>query len=758
MKKKKTNKKQQRERLVKNKSLSKKRLIQMVTADDYKPLYFKELRHRLGLNKSQNKQLDKLLQVLISEGKLSQTKKGKYILPTVGERFVGQLIVNPKGFGFVVLEQAEGLSVVEDENQTAETAETGEVVPAKDIFIPPNHLANAFHGDKVVGEYLVTTRRKKGNDEKTKRQEGRITKVLERAVSQLVGTYTDNNRFGFVVPDNSHFVQDIYIDNKNKGHAKSRQKVVVELLSYGDKQHKPEGKIVEVLGDAKSTRAQVTGIVRSYDLPNQFPEEVLAEVANIPDIISADERKGRLDLRKTVIVTIDGEDAKDLDDGISISREGDNYRLGVHIADVSHYVKEKQPLDVEAIKRGTSNYLVDRVIPMLPKKLSNGLCSLNAGEDRLALSCLMTISPRGKVIDYEIAETVIRVNERFSYKQVAALLEPERYQPNRALVEEYAEYLPMLRLMAECAKQLNQYRERRGAIDFDFTEAKFVLDNKERVIDVKPYERNMATKLIEAFMLLANETVAEHYHRLTLPFLYRVHEKPKEERIDNLAHFIEGIGYHLDLSKEIKPKDLQRLLVEIEGKPEESMVSRLILRSMQQAKYTTVNQGHFGLATHYYTHFTSPIRRYPDLQIHRIIKESLAGQLTPGRVKEYQKRLPTIANKASELERRSEEAEREVHKFLKVVYMEKKLGQVFSGRISGVTAWGLYVELPNTVEGLIPMMKLVDDDYLFDESSYQLTGQETGRTFRLGQKIMIRVVNTDRQRKTIDFVTVEKEE
>ena len=447
-------------------------------------------------------------------------------------------------------------------------------------------------------------------------------------------------------------------------------------------------------------------------------------------------------------MTIDGEDAKDLDDAITITKEGDKYRLGVHIADVTNYVQEHSALDVEALNRGTSVYLVDRVIPMLPHKLSNGICSLNAGENRLALSCIMTIDEKGNVVDHTIAETVIKVDRRMSYTSVKKILEDK----DEAEIAEYKELVPMFELMQELASILRKKRMTRGSIDFDFPETKIILDGQGKPVDIKPYDRNVATKIIEDFMLIANETVAQDYFWQELPFVYRTHDNPDPEKIQKLATFINNFGYSIHVGQdEVHPKELQKLLMKIEGSPEEALISRLTLRSMKQAKYTTVSTGHFGLATHYYCHFTSPIRRYPDLQIHRIIKDNLRGRMNEKKIAHYEKILDEVASHSSKMERRAEEAERETDKLKKVEYMSEHLGEVFEGVISGVTEWGFYVELPNTVEGLVHVTSLTDDYYHYDERSYELVAESGARRYKLGQKIKVIVAATDKILRTIDF-------
>ena len=486
--------------------------------------------------------------------------------------------------------------------------------------------------------------------------------------------------------------------------------------------------------------------MKDYDLPVEFPEKVLNQAVRVGKDVSDADRQGRKDLREWMMVTIDGEDAKDLDDAVSVTKEGGNFRLGVHIADVTNYVQERSALDREALKRGTSVYLADRVIPMLPHKLSNGICSLNAGEDRLALSCIMTVSPEGDVTDHEIAETVVRVDRRMSYNGVSKILDGDE-----KAVRENEEFVPMIRMMKELSEILREKRGRRGSINFDFPETKIELDENGHPVDIKPYERNAATKIIEDFMLLANETVAEEYFWRELPFLYRTHEAPDEEKMRQLGAFINNFGYHIHVRNEVRPKEIQKLLGKVEGTPEEPLISRLALRSMKQARYTTENTGHFGLAAKYYTHFTSPIRRYPDLQIHRIIKENLRGRLNEERISHYEQILPEVAAQCSTRERTAEETEREVVKLKKAEYMQKRIGEEYEGVISGVTKWGVYVELPNTIEGLVHVADMRDDHYEFAEERYELVGEHTGKTYKLGQKVRVRVTEADRIQRTVNF-------
>ena len=639
------------------------------------------------------------------------------------EIYTGKFIANAKGFGFVEIEDLD-----------------------TDIFIGEMDVRGAMHGDTVE----VRVRSYRGG----KRPEGVIVKVLERGITEVVGTFQRRKNFGFVVSDNQKILQDIFIPLEAMNGALDGQKVVAEITAYAEKGKKPEGKIKEVLGYLDIPGTDILCIAKEYQLPLGFTEKQLNQAERISKPVSEADMFGRMDLRDTVMVTIDGEDAKDLDDAVSMEKVGDLYRLGVHIADVANYVQESSALDKEALKRGTSVYLVDRVIPMLPKALSNGICSLNAGEDRLALSCIMDVDEKGIVVNHTIAETVIHVNERMTYTSVKKILEDK----DEAEREKYKELVPMFEMMAHVAQILREKRSRRGSIDFDFPETKVKLNALGQAVDILPYDRNTATKLIEDFMLLANETVAEHFFWQELPFVYRTHEKPDPEKMTKLGIFIRNFGYYFKAGNgEVHPKELQKLLEKISGTKEEALLSRLTLRSMQRAAYTTECSGHFGLAAKYYCHFTSPIRRYPDLQIHRIIKDSLRGRLNERKLSHYGKILPEVALQSSKMERRADEAERETVKMKKAEYMKEHLGEIFEGVISGVTNYGIYVELDNTVEGMVHVNSMRNDYYYFDELHYELVGQDSGVKYKLGERVLIQVKRVDMASKTIDFRLVDRE-
>ncbi|MCB7067846.1 ribonuclease R [Enterocloster citroniae] len=728
-------------------------LTELMDDKAYVPMKAKELAILLNIPKSQRDELTEVLDALVAEGKIGVSKKGKYGKPetfSINGIFFG----HPKGFGFVTVDGME-----------------------QDIFIPEDRTGAAMHGDRVQivaeSEAVRSGHSKSGMGASGRRAEGTVIKVLEHANKEVVGYYQKNKSFGFVIPDNQKLAKDVFIPQGCDMGAVTGHKVVAKIKDYGDEKHKPEGCITEILGHVNDPGTDILSIVRAYGLPEEFPQAVMDEIQDIEDSLEVPgnqeqvlgeygindlktheewtgELAGRLDLRGLQTVTIDGEDAKDLDDAVTICKTGKGtYILGVHIADVSHYVKEGSPLDKEALKRSTSVYLVDRVIPMLPHKLSNGICSLNAGTDRLALSCIMEVDAQGTVTDHKVAETVIHVDRRMTYTAVNAIVTDR----DEAVMAEYEGFVPMFDCMKELSLILREERRKRGAIDFDFPESKILLDPKGKPLEIKPYVRNAATKIIEDFMLLANETVAEDHYWQSIPFLYRSHDNPDPEKMKQLGTFINNFGYFIKMQHgEIHPKELQKLLDKIEGTPEEALLSRLTLRSMKQAKYTTLCSGHFGLATRYYTHFTSPIRRYPDLQIHRIIKENLKGGLGDKRTGHYERILPEVAVQTSALERRADEAERETDKLKKCEYMSQFIGQEFDGVISGVTSWGLYVELPNTVEGLVRMSDLSDDYYIFDEQHYELTGEMTKKTYKLGQPVRVTVSGTDRLLRTVDFV------
>ena len=702
----------------------KKVMLDFISDDLYVPMKIKEIAAVLQIPREQREELKAVLDALVDEGKITLSKRGKY---SKGEqvRLKGIFRANVRGFGFVC---------PEDESE--------------DVYISEDNLCGAFQGDEV--EFIVT------GSPAGRRREGRIVRILAHNVVRIVGLYEQSKGFGFVRPDDQRYINDIYIPAGKENGAMTGHKVVVELSSYGGTHMKPEGRVAEIIGHVNDPGTDILSIVMDMGIPSEFPEKVLNQAIRVGKEVSAADCAGRKDLRDWMMVTIDGEDAKDLDDAVSLTKEGENYRLGVHIADVANYVQEGSALDREALNRGTSVYLADRVIPMLPHKLSNGICSLNAGEDRLALSCIMTFGPEGGILEHEIVETVICVDKRMSYTGVAAVL--AACEDGERGADQTDAYVSMILLMKELSDKIRNRRGRRGSVNFDFPETKILLDELGRPVEVKPYERNDASKIIEDFMLAANETVAEEYYWLDVPFIYRTHDVPDNEKIRQLSTFINNFGYHIHTHNEVKPKEIQKLLDRIEGTPHEAMISRLVLRSMKQAKYTTENAGHFGLAARYYTHFTSPIRRYPNLQIHRIIKEHIRGRLNSERIAHYEEILPKAAAQCSERERRADEAEREVIKMKKAEYMRNHIGEEYEGVISGVTKWGLYVELPNTVEGLVHVADMRDDHYEFSEQTYELTGVRTGRVYKLGQSVRVCVSAADKLQRTVNFDLILEEQ
>lgn len=741
----------------------KKFILELMGDPIYQPMRLREISSLLRLSKEEKRELYDVLDELCEEGKVSVDRKGRYEKvkgkwkkkkddryyddrreeygseygrkkkdknkkdknkkeQPEGIQAEGTFIGHPKGFGFVEIEGQD-----------------------EDIFIPESDTGTAMHQDKV--RIIIRDDKKEG-----KRQEGVVVKVLERGMPEIVGTYQLNRDFGFVISDNPKFSKDIFIPRKEAAGIKNGDKVIAVITDYGSGNKNPEGKIKENLGNIRTPGTDILAIVKSFGIPSEFPEKVMKQAQRVPDHVLDADRDGRLDLRHLQTVTIDGEDAKDLDDAISLTKEGDIYHLGVHIADVSNYVQYNSALDREALKRGTSVYLADRVVPMLPERLSNGICSLNQGEDRLALSCLMDINEKGKVVSHQIAETVINVDERMCYTDVKNILEGTDEEAKKR----YDALIPMFFMMKELSGILRNSRHHRGSIDFDFPESKIILNAAGKAIDVKPYEANVATKIIEDFMLMANETVAQEYCTEEIPFVYRTHDNPDPEKVESLLTLLHNQGVKIQKAKEeITPKEIQQIIESIEGLPNEAMISRLVLRSMKQAKYTTECSGHFGLAAKYYCHFTSPIRRYPDLQIHRIIKDNLRGRLMrEGRTEHYAEILDEVARQSSVCERRADEAERESDKLKKAEYMSYHLGEEFEGIISGVTGWGLYVELPNTVEGLVHVNTLRDDYYVFDQESYELRGEMTKKVYKLGDKVRVRVADADKMLKTVDFELV----
>lgn len=703
---------------------TRKNLICALCADpSYVPMREKELACLMQVAPEDRPEFARLLRELLEEGRLWINKRGRYSVPNQ-PLLTGTFVSHQKGFGFVEVDGQK-----------------------EDFYIPESGVHGAFHQDAVEIRPLPGGR--------GARREAEVVRVITRGTTRVVGTFQKSAGFGFVVPDNSRLPSDIFVAKENTAGAVTGSKVVAEITDYGNERKSPEGKVVEILGHIYDPGVDILSIVRGFDLPEAFPEKVLKQAGRCAGEVTEADREGRLDLRSLSMVTIDGEDARDLDDAVSLTVENGVFQLGVHIADVSNYVQENSALDREALNRGTSVYLTDRVIPMLPHALSNGICSLNEGEDRLALSCLMTVNQAGEVTDYSLAETVINVNRRMTYTSVAAILEKE----DPLECEKYRDFVPMLRNMAGLSALLRERRHKRGAIDFDFAESKILLSGDGTPLSIEPCERNTATRLIEDFMLLANETVAQHFYWMQVPFLYRSHDNPDPEKVRQLCTFIRNFGYTVKAGQEdIHPKEFQKLLERVESTPEEALISRLTLRSMKQARYTTECTGHFGLASRFYCHFTSPIRRYPDLQIHRIIKDQLRGRLNEEKQAHYEAILPDVAVKTSRAERRADEAERETDRLKKAQYMEKHLGESFEGVISGITGWGLYVELPNTVEGLVHVSMLDGDFFTYDETACEMVGEHTGKRYKLGQRVRVTVKHADRFTRTVDFILAEEGE
>ena len=706
----------------------KETLLSFMKDKTYSPMDIQGLANVFKIYKDEYKYFKKTLKTMEKEGLIIRNAKDKYMVPKDEGLVKGKLQVHQKGFAFLLPEKE------------------GE----KDVFIPSNYLKDAMNGDTVLVE--VTREDKNG-----KKREGVVKEVIERLNDKIIGVYEDNKTFGFVVPEDTRLNQDIFIAKKDRNGAKAGEVVVCEITKWSDGRKSPEGKIIEVLGQKGEVGLDILTIIKKFGLPEEFKKEVLDYAEGIEEEIEESEYKRRVDLRDLTMVTIDGEDAKDLDDAVSIERVGeDKYRLGVHIADVTHYVKERSVLDKEALKRATSVYLIDRVIPMLPKKLSNGICSLNPNVDRLTLSCFMTIDKSGKVIDHEIQESIIRTNERMTYTDVTKIL----VENDKELIERYDYLVDHFKAMEELAEILRKKRINRGAIDFDFDEAKIILDEKGKPIEIKPYERGVSNRIIEEFMLVCNETIAEHMNKIEAPFVYRIHENPNEEKLTKFKEFVFNLGYQVKSGEETKPKDLQAVIDKVKGKKEEKVVSTLLLRAMMQAKYSPSNEGHFGLAAEYYCHFTSPIRRYPDLQIHRIIKEKLNGKLDEKRRNKLISIVDIAAKQSSEMERVAQEAEREVDDLKKAEYMKDRIGEEFNGIISSVTNFGLFVELPNTIEGLIHVTDLKDDYYIYDENTMSMIGERSKKVYRLGDevKVICTKVDIDNREVYFDFVEEEKEE
>ncbi len=705
------------------KELTKEQILEYMRNKSYKPLNIKELEEVFAIEgTAQFKSFVKLLNNLEKSGEIVRTRTNNYGLPERMNLLRGRLQGHAKGFGFLI---------PDDKNEV-------------DVYIAEKDMNGAMNGDHV----LVRLNSKKTDA----RPEGVIIRILTRANIEIVGRYDGDEQYGFVIPDDKRISRDIFIPRGQMKGAVEGSKVVVRINKYGDARKNCEGEVIEVLGHRNDPGVDILSIIRKYALPEEFSTKVLNEANALPDSISATELAKRQDLREKVIFTIDGADAKDLDDAISIERIGDGYQLGVHIADVAHYVKEKSELDLEAYERGASVYLVDRVIPMLPPRLSNGICSLHPGEDRLTITCLMDFTEDGTVSSHKIFKSVIRSHKRMTYENVRKILVDQDAEASA----EYEGYVERLELMQDLALKLRGKRIERGALDFDFDEIKIIVDEVGKPTDILRVERSIAEQIIEEFMLVANETVAQHYYGLQIPFLYRVHEDPDPDKLMAFAEFLSTLGYRAKgLTTDTHPRVLQQILKRIVGTPEETIISTILLRSMKQARYYHEPLGHFGLSTKYYSHFTSPIRRYPDLQIHRIIGELLdKGRLTGGRIKFLQETLPEVAEHASERERIAIDAERETDDLKKAEYMLDKIGEEFEGIISSVTSFGMFVELENLVEGLVHVSYLTDDYYRYNDKLHALVGERTAKVYRIGDIVNVRVVKVNIDDYKIDFELV----
>lgn len=710
----------------------KQTLVSFMKEPAYSPMSLENLVAVFDIKPNEYNAFKKTLRVMEREGLIIRTKKDRFIIANNDNNrtdskenlVIGILQAHAKGFGFLI---------PEEEGQ-------------KDVFIPSNCMNGSINGDKIAVKVIR-------EDTNTKKREGEVVEILERNTTTVVGIYEDSKNFGFVISEDTRISRDIYIPKRDRNGAQDGDVVTVKITKWPEGNRKPEGVVTEILGRKGDRGIDILIVIKKLGLPEEFNSKVLKYADGISEEIDESEYKGRRDLRDVTMVTIDGEDAKDLDDAVSIERlSNGNYKLGVHIADVSHYVRENNPLDKEAFKRATSVYLIDRVIPMLPRKLSNGICSLNPRVDRLTLSCIMEIDHKGKVVNHEIVESVIRTNERMTYTDVTKILEDN----NPELIKRYNYLVDDFKTMEELCKILREKRTKRGAIDFEIAEAKIALNDLGKPVEIKPYERAVANRIIEEFMLAANETVAEHMFWTHLPFVYRIHENPDDEKLTKFKEFIYNLGYTINWTEDVRPKTLQGIIEKVKGNSEETVVNTLLLRSMMQARYAPECTGHFGLAAQYYCHFTSPIRRYPDLQIHRIIKEYLHGKIDEKRENKLKNIVGHSAKQSSEMERKAQEAEREVDDLKKAEYMKDRIGEEFEGVISSVTSFGIFVELPNTIEGLVHITDLDDDYYIFEENNLRLIGEKTNNIYKLGDKVIVECIHVDMPNKEIFFKIIEE--
>ncbi|MFC0559384.1 ribonuclease R [Halalkalibacter alkalisediminis] len=689
-----------------------------------KPLSVKEIEEAFNIEGGDEfKNLVKSLNELEDRGLIVRTRTDRYGIPEKMNLVRGRVQGHAKGFAFIIPE-VEGMD---------------------DVYVTSGDMNSAMNGDTV----LVRLNQKSSGS----RPEGQVIRIIERGTTEVVGLFSDQKSYGFVVADDKRIANDIFIPKENINGAVEGHKVVVKITKYPEGRMSAEGEVIQVLGHKNDPGMDIVSIIYKHGIPIEFPDEVIDQANSVPDTIDPADLKDRRDLRHETIVTIDGADAKDLDDAVHVRKlDNGNYLLGVSIADVTHYVKEGSPIDLEAADRATSVYLVDRVIPMIPHRLSNGICSLNPKVDRLTLTCEMEIDSNGHVVKHEIFQSVIKTTERMTYFDVNKILVDKDVETR----SNYESLVPFFEEMEELAAILRKKRFERGAIDFDFKEAKVLVDEEGKATDVVLRTRSVAEKLIEEFMLAANETVAEHFHWLKLPFVYRIHEDPDAEKLGKFLEFITNFGYVVrGNANTVHPRALQKLLEEIKGEPEETVISTVMLRSMQQAKYDTNSLGHFGLSTEFYTHFTSPIRRYPDLLVHRLIREYLIkGNVDEATQERMNAKLPDLTRHSSEMERRAVEAERDTDSVKKAQYMEDKIGETFTGMISGVTNFGMFVELENTIEGLVHVSYLTDDYYHYDQKQYAMIGERTGKTFRIGDEIEVKVTNVNVDEASIDFEVV----
>ena len=696
------------------------KVLNLIKDKEYAPMKAKEIAMIMHVPKSEYNELLRILGKLEMEMKIQKNRKNQY-RPVDTVYYDGIYRKNQKGFGFVKIEEQED-----------------------EIYIAKENSKNALNGDRVLIEIIE-------EKNKVKKAEGKVVKILKHEKDTIVGRFENNKNFGFVVPDDKNFGTDIFISKKNFGKARNNHKVLVKIIKYPEKGKKAEGKIIEVLGNVNEAGVDMLSLIKEHNLPSTFPEPVVEEAKKCGNQIDENDITNRRDLREELIFTIDGEDAKDLDDAVKVTKlENGNYKLDVHIADVSYYVKPNSLLDQEALLRGTSIYMLGRVIPMLPRELSNGICSLNAGEDRFTLSCSMEINEKGEVVSSDVYKAVINVTERMTYTNVQKILD----NADEEVVAQYKPYIHEFRLMEELALILKNKRLEQGYLNLDIPESKIELDIDGRVTNIKKYETTFANEIIEQFMLTANETIAEKFFWLDAPFIYRVHEKPDYEKVQELNKFLFNFGLRIKANKDnIYPKEFAKILEEVQGKEEEKVVSNLVLRTLKVARYEAINEGHFGIASKYYCHFTSPIRRYPDLFIHRIISKYLEDNydVEESFMEQYKKQAEERAKQSSERENIATKVERESEDIKKAEYMEGRIGEEYEGIICSVTSFGIFVELENTVEGLIRFDDLGDEYFIYEEERKMLIGEHTKTTYKIGDKINIRVKDASKLMRTVDF-------